>query len=263
MIFILLALVSDHSMRDVHEPNVDGYVLVFSDEFNQKNNSQPDSSKWSCCHRVDNGWARWVSHSPKVTFVRNGKLICRAIPNQSEYGDSARMLTSAFETKNKFAFQYGKVEVRMRTNIKRGNFPAVWMVPDYIEDKRYGEIDIVEMFGNDNRVTHTIHTHRSYSLKKEGIQRTFRERIDVTKWHVYGVIWTKDNVVWMVDGVKVGEYRKIKTPQMEKEGQWTFDRPFYLRLNQSVGDGSHPLLITDFNATYETQFDWVRVYQPR
>ena len=257
---LLVALIGDSPMARAQ--NQKGkWQLVFSDEFNRPDGSQPNSKKWSHAPRANNGWARWISNSAKVAFIKKGKLICRAIPNKSEESDSARMLTSAFETKNKFSFQYGKVEVRMRTNLKRGNFPAVWMVPDYTSDKRYGEIDIVEMFGNEKSAAHTAHTHRSYSLKKEGIQRTFKEKLDITKWHVYGVIWTEESIVWTVDGETVGEYKKINTPEMQREGQWTFDRPFYLRLNQSVGNGNHPLLIPNYKATYETQFDWIRVYQ--
>jgi beta-glucanase (GH16 family) len=237
------------------------WKLVFSDEFNQKNGSQPDSTKWSFSTRVDNGWAQWISHSKKVVFIKNGKLVCRAIPNNDRESDYVPMLTGAVETKDKFSFQYGKVEVRMRTNLKQGNFPAAWMVPDYKLDKRYGEIDIVEMFGNEGKAAHNVHTHRSYNLKKEGIKREFKEVIDVTKWHVYGVVWTANKIVWTVDGNIVGEYSKIDTPQMISEGQWTFDRPFFLRLNQSVGNSSHPLLVPDFGTTYETQFDWIRVYQ--
>ena len=42
--------------------------------------------------------------------------------------------------------------------------------------------------------------------------------------------------------------------------QWPFDYPFYIILNQSVGNGSWAAS-PDKNHTYETLFDWVRVYQ--
>ena len=51
------------------------------------------------------------------------------------------------------------------------------------------------------------------------------------------------------------------TKQSELEdGQWPFDAPFYLILNQSVGSGAWAKP-ADTSFTYETQFDWVRVYQ--
>lgn len=99
----------------------DKYVLVFSDEFNLPNGSQPDSTKWSRCKRYDSEWNRWVSSSRNVVFIKNGTLICRAIPNTKEKSDTATMLTGAIWTRNKYAFQYGRLLVRMKTNVIMGN----------------------------------------------------------------------------------------------------------------------------------------------
>ena len=41
----------------------------------------------------------------------------------------ATMLTGAVDTRSSFAFQYGKIELRMRTNMLPGNFPAAWLLP--------------------------------------------------------------------------------------------------------------------------------------
>ena len=129
------------------------YELVFSDEFNLPNGSQPDSTNWVRSMRNPSRWARWISSSKDVVFIKNGKLVCRAIPNRHLETDTASMLTGAVETFGKFSFQYGKVEVRMKTNLKQGNFPAVWLKPVPVRgDSLYGEIDIVETFGNQNSV---------------------------------------------------------------------------------------------------------------
>lgn len=260
LLFFLLLVFSADTVK--MEAQTTDYVLVFSDEFNQPDYSQPDSTKWSRHQRGTSVWSRWISDSKRVVFIKNGALVCRAIPNKYESSDTATMLTGAINTKDKFSFQYGKVEVRMRTNLTLGNFPAAWIVPQPgQQDTRYGEIDIVEMFGNQGKAAHTAHTHRSFTLKKEGIKRDFKEDVSVKKWHVYGLEWTKDKLIWTVDGRQVGVYYKDNSPQMIAEGQWTFDRQFYLILNQSVGNGSHPLLVPNIKKTYETQFDWVRVYQ--
>ena len=50
--------------------------------------------------------------------------MCKAIPNRHLATDTAQMLTGAVFTKDKFEFRYGKVEVRMKTNRRVGNFPA-------------------------------------------------------------------------------------------------------------------------------------------
>ena len=265
VVMALLFLISDQGAMVAQQVQSE-YELVFCDEFNQPDGSQPDSTKWKRAERNVSIWARWISDSKDVVFIKNGALVCRAIPNHNLLADTAKMLTGAVETLGKYAFQYGKVEVRMKTNRHDGNFPAAWMrpVPDD-RDTRYGEIDIVEMFGNIRKTYHTVHNHMSAELHKNGGPiREFRHEVSFTKWHVYGVEWDEEQIIWTVDGRKVGEYKKLNTPDMIRDGQWTFDRPFFLRLNQSVGDGSHERLhYPNTQKVYETQFDWIRVYQKK
>lgn len=259
---VLLGMTSDTGQIQAQKV-ADDYVLVFSDEFDQPDGSQPDPTKWVRSQRNPSIWARWISPSRDVVFIRNGQLVCRSIPNRNEPGDTARMLTGAVESLGKFAFCYGKVEVRMKTNLLQGNFPAVWLKPvDQTSDPRYGEIDIVEMFGNRKQSHHTIHTHQTYTLKTRK-PTEFIRKINVSRWHVYGMEWTPDYVVWTVDGKVVGRYQKSNLSEDLRDGQWTFDREYYLRLNQSVGNGSHPHFTPLLYKVYETCFDWIRVYQKR
>ena len=238
------------------------YVLVFNDEFSQPNGSRPDSTKWSCPPRSNAGWNRWTVDSSAVAFIRNGKLVCRAIPNKSLPADTAKMLTGAVFTKDKFEFRYGKIEVRMKTNLLVGNFPAAWLRtwPTKAQPL-YSEIDIVEVFGNRKIASHTAHSQLTMSRWNHGQRNTFNYSCDVTKWHVYGVVWTPESIVWTVDGVKVGELRKSTDPDLLAEGQWSFDYPLFIILNQSVGMGRPDYFVPQTHKTYETQFDWVRVYK--
>lgn len=238
------------------------YKLVFSDEFNQPDGSQPDASKWVCCTRYNSGWNRWISKSKTVAYIKGGKLVCRAIPNTIEKTDTAKMLTGAIETLGKFSFQYGKVEVRMKTNNLKGNFPAVWMKP--VEGNvghDYGEIDIVEACGNLGASQQTVHSKLNVTLKKKHKQNSFRKSVAMNKWHVYGMEWTPTSITFSIDGVVTGVYDKATTKSLLADGQWTFDRPFYLIINQSVGDGNTSSMVPMINRSYETQFDWIRVYQ--
>lgn len=172
------------------------------------------------------------------------------------------MLTGAVFTKGKMEVRYGKVEVRMRTNVKVGNFPAAWLRTwPTKEQPLYSEIDIVEMFGNRNVSSHTAHSELTTSRRSHRQRNTFNHACDVTKWHVYGVIWTERSIVWTVDGAKVGEYSKSDDPILLKEGQWSFDYPLFIVLNQSVGTGGYKHFMPQTDEVYETQFDWVRVYK--
>ena len=237
-----------------------GYKLVFSDEFNLPNGSQPDSTKWKRCRRNPSRWARWISDSKDVVYIKNGRLVCRAIPNKDLKTDTATMLTGAVETMDLFDFTYGKVEVRMRTNVKSGNSPAAWIRNDPKKHKLYSEIDIMESFGKRKEVIQTIHSEYTVNTKKHGEKNQFRKDIDITKWHVYGIAWTPTEVVWTIDGKETGRYIKSSSVAMQAKNQWTFFQPMFLRLNQSLCNGNMGLY-PDTKATYVTEFDWIRVYK--
>ena len=243
---------------------VDGhhYELVFSDEFNLPDGSRPDTAVWRCPPRSNAGWNRWVADSSEVVFIKDGKLVCRAIPNRSQAADTAQMLTGAVFTRGLKEFRYGKVEVRMRTNMKVGNWPAAWLRTwPTAKQPLYSEIDIMEVFGNRNISSHTAHSELTTSSKNHGQRNTFNYPVKVSKWHVYGVIWDEKSIVWTVDGVKVHEYLKSNNKDDLKKGQWSFDYNLWIVLNQSVGVGGYDFFEPQTNEVYETQFDWVRVYQ--
>lgn len=242
-----------------------GYELVFSDEFNLPNGSHPDPAVWSRKPRNNDMCNRWNSESNKVVYINNGSLVCRAIPNKSEPNDTARMLAGSVWTFGKYNVKYGKIEVRMRTNNKAGSFPAAWLKwqpVDWNTDP-YAEIDIVEMFGNRGLAYQTIHSQLTVSDKRHGLTNSFSTKIDVTKWHVYAIEWTPTYVTFAIDGTPVGTYRKSDSPRLFEKGQWTFDVPCYIVLNQSVGEGPTFGTGNFHRKTYETRFDWIRVYQKK
>ena len=204
---LLVALIGDSPMAKAQNPKGE-WQLVFSDEFNQPDGSQPDSTKWSRHQRGKSRWSRWISDVDDVVYIKKGRLICRAVPNKIAPSDTAKMLTGAINTKGKFTFKYGKVEVRMRTNMRPGNFPAAWMVPQSRSKQPYAEIDIMESFGTKSEATHTAHTQFTQDNKKHGEKNNFRVPLNIKKWHVYSVEWDKDKIVWMIDGEVSGIYKK-------------------------------------------------------
>ena len=242
------------------------YELVFSDEFNLPDGSRPNTAVWSCPKLSNAPWNRWVVDSSAVVFIKDGKLVCRAIPDTA---DPTKMLTGAVYTKDRYEFRYGKVEVRMKTNMKNGNWPAAWLshwaTP---EEPLFSEIDIVEVSGTRD-VSHTAHSELTTSNKNHGQPYTFNYPVEdsdwkVSDWHVYGVIWDEKSIVWTVDGVKVHEYLKSDDQVLLDKGQWSFDYDLFIVLNQSVGvSGYGDFFEPQTNEVYETQFDWVRVYKEK
>lgn len=241
----------------------DGYQLIFCDEFDLPDGSRPNPEKWRVSTRRSSVWNRWISDSPDVAFIQGGNLVCRAIPNPDTSSDNIPMLTGAIETQGLFSFTYGKVEVRLQVDPYAGSFPAAWMMPQPPCDTwpNAGEIDIFESVDAQNTAFHTIHSHWSYDLgHKNDPKSSFSESVNIAQWHVYGVEWFENVLIFTVDGNIVGSYARSADEDMLAQGQWPFTHPFYLILNQSVGNGSWAKA-ADTSHTYETRFDYVRVYQ--
>lgn len=243
----------------------DGFELIFADEFDLPDGSRPDPSRWQSCPREGATWSRWISDTLAVAYIQDGSLVCRAILDLNKTTAPAAMLTGAVETCDHFSFTYGKVEVRLRTDQHAGNFPAAWMMPQPPCKgwPRGGEIDIFETIDTQDTSYHTVHSHWTYNLGHRNEPRhSFSRPTTVGQWHVYGLEWTEDSMTWTVDGSPVGSYRRSTDPDAIANGQWPFNHPFYLILNQSVGDGTWAKP-ADVHYVYSTRFDWVRVYQRR
>ncbi|MBO4800953.1 MAG: family 16 glycosylhydrolase [Bacteroidaceae bacterium] len=137
MLIVLCTLTADSARLCAQEAD---YVLIFSDEFNQPNGSRPDPEKWNQHSRYAGTWSRWITDSKDVCSIRKGCLVLRAIPNKKEPADTAQMFTGAINTKGKFDFKYGRVELRMKSNNRQGNFAAIWMKKtSEFTTKEYGD----------------------------------------------------------------------------------------------------------------------------
>lgn len=241
------------------------WQLVFSDEFNAADYLQPLDEKWMRCQRYSATWNRWLSDSKEVIYLQGGDLVARAIPNPDTVSDPVPMITGGIKSNNRFGFTYGYVEARILSNAWRGHFPAFWMMP---EDQSAGwpdcgEIDIWEAIDTDGRSYHTIHSNWSYDLgQKNNPRSSFNTGVPYDRYHTYGLRWSENMLVWYVDGKEVGRYAKSSDTSALNQGQWPFDKHFHLILNQSVGNGSWAAN-ADVEHTYETRFDWVRVYQEK
>ena len=241
------------------------YKLRFADEFDGKDYSLPDAGVWHNCTRESPTWKRFTSQTAegqqKTAFIRDGKLVTRCIKNTiAEEGD-VEMISGAIESSDKMYFTYGRVEGRLRTTPHVGNFPAFWLMP---QDNsagwpNAGEIDIWEQIDTENKTYHTVHTHCTYDLHL-ALPNSGSTHTNAANYHVITLDWTPTLLTWYVDGTKAFSYAKTKQSFLLERGQWPYDKPFYLILNQSVGNGSWAKNC-DVNFEYETLFDYVRLYQ--
>lgn len=237
--------------------------LVFSDEFNAEDYSQPVDEKWMRCQRQKATWNRWLSDSKEVIYLQGGDLVARAIPNPDKANDPVDMITGGIKSMGKFGFTYGYVEARIFTNQWTGHFPAFWMMPEDQKDgwPTCGEIDIWETIDNQNTSYHTVHSNWTYNLGQgNNPKSSFNTGVPYDRYHTFGLMWDETSITWYVDGKEVGKYSKSTNQSDLNQGQWPFDKHFHLILNQSVGNNAWAAN-ADITHTYETRFDWVRVYQ--
>jgi len=140
-------------------------TLVWSDEFD---GAQLDPELWffETGDGSDQGIPGWGNNEleyylPDNAQVANGMLTITAREESiAQYNYSSARIN----TRDRFAFKYGRVEARMRLPAGQGLWPAFWMLP---QDSVYGawaasgEIDIMEAVNLDgaggNRVLGTLH----------------------------------------------------------------------------------------------------------
>lgn len=164
-------------------------------------------------------------------------------------------------TRGKRAFQYGRVEARMRLPSTQGIWPAFWMLGSSLGQVQWpqsGEIDIMEHVGFEPTLTHGAIHGPGYS-GGSAIVGAFDAREPVgARYRVYAVEWDATSIRWFVDGTL---FHQVSRAQVEARGAWVFDQPFFLLLNVAVG-GSWP---GSPNASsvfpQRLSVDYVRVYR--
>ena len=108
----------------------------------------------------------------------------------------------------------------------------------------------------------TVHAgvHTRTSNHRDKTHKTSTAVVDDAHdaFHVYALVWRPDGMNVFVDG------DLVHTVLRSEEGDWPFDKRFYLLLNVAVGGkwaGKHGVDPEAFPATME--FAYVRVYRER
>lgn len=248
--------------------------LVWSDEFNT--NGAVDPTKWH--HQTQlpaggswfNGEVQHYTNELANSFVNNGALHIVAIRQPYTSQGFTKQFTSA-RLNSKFAFTYGRVDVRAKLPIQQGTWPAIWMLGKNInEDGGFfdanfgntswpacGEIDIMEHGITPSRpinyVQSALHTPSSFgnTVNHGG---TLAANLG-TDFHVYSMNWSPFQITFLLDGVAFYSYNPaVKTPS-----NWPFNLDQYLLLNIAMG-GVAGTINSNFNQDTMV-IDYVRVYQ--
>jgi len=221
-------------------PELKGWYLIWNDEFTGE---KVDRKKWYIedAALVKNNELQY--YTPKNVYTKNGKLVLKS--DKETMG--GRAYTSGLvETKGRFTFQYGRVEVRAKLPGTKGLWPAHWMMPE--RGSWPPEIDIMELVGSKPNVIHMtnhygVHPHNRYDT------RIFAGPDYTKDFHVYALEWDESELRWFIDGVQ----RSSVSRNVPRE-------PFYIILNTAVGGimPGNPDATTVFPQYHE--IDYVRVY---
>jgi beta-glucanase (GH16 family) len=244
----------------------DTLTLVWSDEFNGAA-LDPETWYFETGDGSQYGIPGWGNnelqyYQPNSAQLEGGFLVIEA----RERSVSGFNYTSArINTRDRFAFRYGRIEARIRLPGGQGIWPALWLLP---QDSPYGgwaasgEIDIMEAINlggsGDNFVHGTIHYGGEWPAQQSSGESYLVPTNAQDNFHTYALEWDSGEIRWYVDGVLFA----MRNSWSSTGGPFPapFDQPFYILINVAVGGNwpGSPNASTVFPVTMEV--DWVRVY---
>jgi len=279
---------------DYFSDNFDPALCSFYDKFD---GNTLDETKWAYQNGNGNEYGLWgwgneekQSYQSANAVVENGILRLEAkrvsTPVNGMNYTSAKLVTydsgyAGKPDKHTFSQKYGRFEAKIRlSKAEPGMWPAFWMMPkdsSYGVWPRSGELDIMEMKGTKpHEASSTIHIQQTWGHYYRGAEHTFMDNGTFTDWHVYGMHWTADEVLFLIDGMQ-----HLRIPRIGgnsgggPNGQWNtsyyqqshssttapFDQKFFIILNLAIGgnyDGGQ--MPNDAHLPVALEIDWVRVY---
>lgn len=243
--------------------------LIWSDEFDI--DGPVDTSKWFHQTKLPyggswfNGEVQHYTNRMDNSYVENGNL--KIVAKKETYTDQGytKEYTSA-RLNSKFAFKYGRVDIRAKLPTGKGTWPAFWTLGKNIrEDGAYwftkgfgntswpacGEIDIMEHWGKEQNLvksaTHTPYSHGE-TINQGGriISTCFSE------FHTYSLDWSEERLVFMIDDV----IHYVYQPDVKNKDNWPYTMEQYLLLNFAI----EPIIESSF-VSDAIEIDYVRVYK--
>lgn len=234
------------------------WKLVWQDDFN---GSEIDSTKWTRIPAGGADWNRHMSTDDAVFKMENGELHLLGINNPDTLKDPRPFITGGIWSKGKFAFQYGRVEIRAKLGSAQGAWPAMWMLAELDKYGKYpknGEIDIMEHLNFDPIIYQTTHSYYTLDLgEKTNPPHHGTAPIVAGDYNVYGISWYPDRIVFQLNGKDTFTYPRVEGVD---PSQWPYDQPFFLLIDQQLG-GSWVGKVDQSQLPVAMTIDWVKVYQ--
>jgi hypothetical protein len=244
---------------------LDGYRLVFNEEFDQPLDVSPwgPGTRW-IAHtpwRGDFGDAAFADPQPGFPFttVHGVQRIEARRDAAYKAGDQWRrpwragLLASNDPKGRGFSLQYGYFEMKAKLPTAPGAWPAFWLATsaDKTDPKAEAdvgiEIDVIEAYGFPTAYCQTVHVWKPEPHRAVDAVITTRPGEVGDGFHTYGVLVSPQWITTYHDGVEVW---RTKTPPEHK-------RPLMLLVNLALG-GGWPINRVP-NPSY-MDIDYVRAY---
>lgn len=257
-----------------------GYSLVWNDEFKGRT--------------IDN--AKWRTNQPRMTAydgvgnfdegtvrsVGNGRLLMTAYknPDTANYNGKTYLTTNSITTENRMSFKYGYLEVKAKVPYKAGCWPSLWLrSPNATQTDLTGkdgynmEVDIIEPFGYTDQNGTTIHeTNKSndsdHCQAAVGNYKFKNAENLANEYHIYGFLWTADEMKFYIDGECFAAYTKDTLARMGYKGD--FDDTVNILFDNQLITSSSPVANEEKTNTIENNegslpaeysVEYVRLYQ--
>ena len=261
---------------DPNEIDVEYTYLVWEDEFDTPGTINP--TKWYHQTQViipGVGWAngeeQHYTNRIDNSFVDNSGFLNIVAKNEIFTDQGLSKNYTSARLNSKFAFTYGRVDVRAKLPIEPGTWPAIWMLGKNInEDGGYwdssygttswpacGEIDIMEHgifpFEDINYINSALHTPCCYggNPNQGGTIATDL----ANEFHVYSLNWSPEQITFLLDGVGFYTYN----PLIKDASTWPFFEDQFILLNIAMG-GLAGTIDSGFNQS-SMVIDYVKIYQ--
>jgi beta-glucanase (GH16 family) len=218
-----------------------GESLVWSDEFS---GDTIDTTKWYVHTAYEGRGDILNSFSRDAISVHDGSLYVTASATPDDPVHPYR--SGRLDTFGRFSRTYGKLEFRARFPSAPGVWYALWGRPS---TALFPEMD-VEILGNDASQVWLVNHWAGEPLPADQRRKYVTvDKVDVTAFHVYSVVWKPSHLEWQIDG----------TPYLQSTDVGVPTTPVSWTINGWVGGWGRTDLPPAVPATFEV--DYIRVYR--
>jgi beta-glucanase (GH16 family) len=162
-------------------------------------------------------------------------------------------ISGILTTQSSFSQKYGYFEIRSKIPVGTGVWPAFWLLAD--DGGWPPEIDVMEGRGErPGDLVMTTHWRIPATGSVESCGFDFSLPGASTDFHDYGVLWTRDRLIYFIDRKPVSD---IKVPI-------GFDDPMYMIVNLAMGSkyfGGVGVVDLESPVTVEFEIDRISAYQ--